>query len=186
MISQISNSSLASLPLPVKSFFTKALFLFIAWKLLYHLVLFPIHTPDRQLTNITACATSYIYTLFTGAPISITNEQYEAGTFRKSIISIEGRKVIGIADGCNGLELFVLYFGFLLCFPVILKRLILFTVGGLSVIFILNNLRCFMLAWLYLHNYSIANFAHHYLFKMIIYAIIFLIWVWYLKKIKWS
>ena len=169
-----------NIPLPVQSFLKKALLIFIIWKLLYHLLLLPVRIPDQQLTNLTAATTGFLYNAVFNSHINF-REEFNYG-YKMRVIYIEKRRVIGIADGCNGLELYVLYLGFLLCIPTTTKRLVAYAVLGIAGIYITNSLRCFGLAWLFLHNYSIANFAHHYLFKMIIYALIFFTWVRYSNK----
>jgi exosortase/archaeosortase family protein len=177
--SQISIFSNA--PLPVKAFLKKALLIFIIWKLLYHLLLFPIRVPDKQLTDLTAYSTMKLYNTFLKNDVVSFKEETRKGT-KISSVSIAGRKVINIADGCNGLELYVLYVGFLLCIPTTYRRLVVFTLVGTISIYVANSFRCFGLAWLFLNNYSFADFAHHYVFKMIIYAMIFFAWVKYSEK----
>ena len=169
------------IPLFVRSFLLKALFLFIIWKLLYQLVLFPARVPDKQLTQITAGATAMLYTNLL-SNVNIDFKEEAINNSHRTIVFVDDKKIIGIADGCNGLELYVLYIGFLFCIPERFIKQSIYALGGIIIIFILNSFRCFGLVWLFLHHYSFADFAHHYLFKMIIYALIFLIWVKFSKK----
>lgn len=169
------------IPEQVRFFLSRALVLFIVWKLIYHLILFPVRIPDRQLTLLTASSASYLYALILNEPLVYYKETLNAET-RNAVLYVNGERAIGIGDGCNGLELYVLYICFLWCIPTSAKKQLLYIVVGSAVIFVSNGFRCFGLAWLYLHNYSWANFAHHYLFKMIIYAMIFYAWVLYSKK----
>jgi exosortase/archaeosortase family protein len=182
MIKAFSTDILSEMPVQIRQFLTKALIIFICWKLLYHLVLFPLRTPDSQITNLTAWSTAVLYRNVLG----VQNVYYKSDTsdpnFFKAALYIDGRRGIGIADPCNGLELFVLYIGFILCIPTTIKRQVAYIVGGIAGIYVLNSFRCLGLAWLNLHDYRIADFAHHYLFKMIIYAIIFYAWILYSKK----
>lgn len=175
------ESAYNTIPAEVKAFLKKALVIFIVWKLLYHLVLFPYRFPDKQLTEITAHSTAFTYRNIFDNPNVTFGTRY-VNVYSSITLKIGGKKAIGIADGCNGLELFVLYVGFLACFTGNVKRMLMFLVVGLAVIFVLNILRCTFLAWLYLHKYSISDLAHHYIFKIIIYAVIFYIWILYLKK----
>ena len=179
--SVVKEYSLAGIPPVVKRFLLRALIIFICWKLLYHPFLFPVRVPDKQLTHITADVTAWVYKIIIGGEISIT--ETPRGEFPKAIFYINGQRGIGIADPCNGLELYVLYIGFLFCLPQPKKKMLLYITGGLAVIFVLNILRCVALAWLNLHDYAVADFAHHYLFKMIVYGVIFYLWVLYSKKV---
>ena len=169
-------SLVQSIPLPgtVKSFLIRALVIFVAWKLLYHLVLFPIQVPDQQLREVTAQTTAWFYNLFPGQEASLG-----AASAEGNAISVNGGIGIRIANGCNGLELFVVYIGFLFCYRSPLKRQLLFTAGGVLLIYVLNVLRCAGLVWLISEGSSFADFAHHYFFKMIIYSVIFGMWVLY-------
>jgi exosortase/archaeosortase family protein len=169
------NSGLKSIPPDVVHFLKRAFLLFVGWKLLYHLVLFPGRILDRPLTSLTGNATVRMMRTFSaGQTIS-----YDP---IPSVVYIDHTKAIGIGDSCNGLELLILYVGFLFCIPAKLKKQIIFSVAGIIGIIFLNCLRCYGLAWLFYENYSLADFAHHYIFKMIIYGIIFYAWVFFTKK----
>jgi exosortase/archaeosortase family protein len=182
-----TKSILNTIPTEIRTFLIRAGVIFITWKLLYHLLLFPTRFPDKQLTQLTAAATSIVYTTLNNNTTAVYRETVKPGRYNKNavvsvaVIYINNKRGIGIADGCNGLELYVLYIGFLFCFPFHLKRKLIYTLFGICGIFIMNTLRCYGLTYLFLHNYSIAEFAHHYLFKIIIYAAIFFTWTKYAK-----
>jgi exosortase/archaeosortase family protein len=174
-------SGFKTLPVSIRSFLLKAIFIFIGWKLLYVFLLQPLRIPDAQLTDITAYSTQFVYTTFNNAPaVSIQQELKEKQNL--SVIYINDKRGIGIADSCNGLELYVLYLGYLLCIPTNRKRFFSFAIIGVGGIFVLNILRCYGLCIMALSHSSYTNFAHHYLFKIIIYTAIFLIWVQYSKN----
>lgn len=174
-------SFLNSIPPPIKSFLKRALVLFVVWKLLYHLLLYPSEFPNKQLTTLTAYSTGVLYHVFIKEETVDFKEAVTKGT-KVTVVYVKSKRVLAIADGCNGLELYILYVGFLLCIPTTTKRLAIFAMAGVFGIYVLNTFRCLGLVVLFLHNYSFADFAHHYLFKMIIYAIIFYTWVKYSKK----
>ena len=151
------------------------------WKLAYHLLLFPIRFPDKALTGLTAQSTAFVYGIASGANVEVKEGPKVRNTFFTTLY-INDRKAIGIADSCNGLELYVLYIGFLLCIPEKPSRKLLFITVGVLGIFVLNAFRCAGIAWLNLHYVSLVDFAHHYFFKMIIYALIFYTWVSFSRK----
>src|SRR3954451_5123412 len=86
------------IPPDIRAFLLRALILFLCWKLVYHLVLFPIRKPDRQLTDITAISTAFLYRTVLNEPTVTYRENFAEVHFPKADLYIKGRKAIGIAD----------------------------------------------------------------------------------------
>lgn len=172
----------AEFPPQLRRFVIKALLLIIIWKLSYHLYLQPHRTIDQPLTAITTATTVGVLNLF------YKNQELSwidaKDNLSAAYINLDGRRSLGIGDGCNGLELFVLYAGFIFCMPTNFKRAAIFIIAGIVGIFILNILRCCGMFWFSLHKKEWFDFAHHYAFKIIVYAAIFGAWVWYSRKIN--
>ncbi len=175
------RNTILQLPPEVLYFLKRAVLIFIAWQLLYYLVLFPTGFPDKQLTDVTAKSTAFLYQQLVNKNTTIDFKNRADGV---TIVYLNNKPSVGIADGCNALGLYVLYVSILFCFYAPLKRKIIFSILGCIAIFILNNLRCFLLAWVYFHKMQYFNFAHHYLFAIIIYALIFGMWALYIKRLK--
>ena len=173
---------LASIPKYVTTFLKRALFIFILWKIVYHSVFFPIGFTNKKLTEITAIGTiKTIKIIFPNSSFNYSNIFNSSDKTYASVIYKDNKRLILVSDFCNGLELHILYIGFLLCFPSSLKKIILFSSVGFLSIFILNILRCTGIAYLNLEHIKWVNFAHHYVFKLIIYGLIFFLWVVYTK-----
>ena len=168
-ISKIKNV----IPENIRPFIIRAAILIIVWELLYNFVLRPSGIPDDQLTRIVQVGAMKLLSLF------YTNIGED-----ENVIILNGSRAVSIARQCNGLELIVLYLGFIFCLPSNPKRMILFGIIGVLVIYILNIIRTALLAAMYEINHSMTDFAHHYVFKIIIYAVVFLGWVLYMKKPK--
>ena len=174
---------LKSLPAPVKKFLLRCLIIFIVWKLLYHLILFPFRTPDKQLTKITTTLTVELLQLsYLQKSVTVSEETYPV---IKNNIFLNSKRVVGIADGCNGLELYVLYIGFLLAYSRKTKDLLLFGFYGIAIIFTLNIFRCYAITIFNIYNSSLSEVAHHYIFKLLIYGVMFMLWINY-TKMKYS
>jgi exosortase/archaeosortase family protein len=173
------KAQLNEVPVFVRRFMQRALVIFMAWKLLYHLILVPTKFPDYQLSQLTAHSTGTAYQYMFGQKVSY--QEQNTSTIPKIYLYMDGQRGIGIADGCNGLELYILYMGFIFCLPTTVKRQLAFIAAGILGIYLLNNMRCIALAWMYLQGYP-TDFAHHYVFKAIIYVLIFATWVKYSKK----
>lgn len=160
-----------SIPANVRPFLLRAAILIAVWELLYNFLLKPAGIPDDQLTRLVQVGAMKLLSWF-------YTDVGEDG----SKIVLNGKDAVSIARQCNGLELLVLYLGFILCLPTNTKRMLSFAIIGVLVIYILNVIRTALLAAMYDQDHSLTDFAHHYVFKIIIYAVVFLGWVLYMKK----
>lgn len=171
-----------NIPPVVRKFLLKAFVVFAVWKLLYHLLLVPASFPDKPLTHFTAISTAGLYAALSGQQVSVEKNISTNNSYSSTSLFINNKKIVGIADPCNGLELFITYIGFLLCIPERLPKKLLYILGGILCIYILNCFRCAGIAWLNIHFISASDLAHHYVFKIIIYALIFFAWVRFSKN----
>lgn len=163
----------AIVPESVRPFLLRALILLVAWNLTYHLWLKPAGVPDNQLTKVVEYGTVKLLSLF-------YDDVYEF----EDTVYINGVNAVNIAPECNGLELIVLYLGFILCMPTNWKRMTVFSIVGSIVIYALNLVRSALLAAMYYVSHSMTDFAHHYAFKIVIYGVVFAGWMLYIKKPK--
>ncbi len=161
------------IPPNIRPFVIRAAILLIGWELLYTFILMPAGIPDDQLTQVVQYGGMEVLKWF------YTDVRADGNT-----IILDGVEAVDIARQCNGLELIVLYLGFLLCVPTNIKRMVAYGVIGTLIIYTLNIFRTAALAAMFEQSHKMADFAHHYLFKIIIYAVVFLGWVLYLKKPK--
>lgn len=181
---QLFKKYTQSIPYAVKILLVKAFILFVIWKLMYHLWLGPTRIIDKPLTDITTASTVVFVKLFDKQ----NTIRWQSGIipadkeFYKANIYLNNKKILGIADPCNALELFVLFAGFLIVFPTNLKRLMFFLINGIVFIFCINVLRCSAMYWLNVTKSIFFDFAHHYLFKIIAYGAIFYSWILYTKS----
>ena len=95
-----------------------------------------------------------------------------------------GKEIIYVIDRCNGLELIVLYIGFIVCMPSKFWRKLLFIIAGAILLDITNILRCSVLIYLQEYHRTYFEIAHYYLFKASMYTITFLMWIIFARKIK--
>ncbi len=171
MIQQQMKKIQEVLPANIRKFFIRAVILVVGWNLLYHLLLKPALFPDRQLTDLIVWGTVKVLSIFHNDVTNVGQNIY-----------LYGVRSVNIDHQCNGLELIVLYIGFILCLPTNFRKMFSFAIVGIAVICFLNMLRCGALAWMFLNMRSVADFAHHYAFKLVIYAVVFYGWVLYTRK----
>ena len=182
------KSTWQSIPEEVQRFLKRALLIFIIWKLIYHLFLFNGRVIDKPLTDwSTMGAEKLMQGFYPDAKLMIKEEcnfspELNNELFCFDYLYLNGRKIVGVADPCNALELYVLYLGFLFSFPASLKRVLLFSIVGIVVIYSANIIRLAALASMNIHRIKAIDMAHHYVFKLIVYGLIFGLWVLFTKK----
>jgi len=180
-------------PVAVKKFIFKAFTILVIWKVLYLAFLLPNRILDKPLTYSVGVATTWLLNTYTGSSdystrseVSnvATDQGYTPMPLQK--IFFHQNNVVSIEDGCNALELFVLYAGFIICMPAKALRKTLFIVGGIIAIYITNVIRCAGVAYIILYHPRYANFAHHYVFTFVVYGLIIALWLIFSKKLSFT
>ena len=155
----------------LKSFALKAVITFIAWLVLYYGFIIPDGRLNRFLTS----------TVIHGTTIGLSLLGYETSGANDMIL-IDGQPVVLVADACNGLELFALYVGFLLCFPGKWKYKFFFIPIGIFLIYLVNVLREIVLALNYKFFQETFDFNHKYTYVFVVYLFVFGIWRYWLNR----
>jgi exosortase family protein XrtF len=159
------------------------------WKTAYTFWLEPQRILDAPLTNLVATQTVQIMQIiWPGGNYELkytsTKHKGDGNAMVEHVYLLKDNKItISIADNCNGLELMVLYAAFIVCMPGSWKRKLIFILAGIPLLHLANLARCMGLVGMHLQWPGYFDFAHHYLFKIMVYAISFLLWVWYLRPI---
>ena len=99
-----------------------------------------------------------------------------------SMIFCNGRRLLRVGDECNGLVLFALFAGFVICYPGRLKNKLWFIPLGIFLIFVLNLIRIALLSLNFKYFHSSFAFNHHVTFTYSVYLFIFLLWVIWINK----
>ena len=178
------------IPLPIRLFLGKALLFFVAWKIIYGVFLYDskiidhpltIHVGEASVQLLNSMSSLSGYTSIRESKRSFYDG--EATEQEASKIYHNDKEIVYIVDRCNGLELMVLYIGFIVCMPSKFWRKVLYVILGVILLDITNILRCVGL--IYLQEYFLAyfEFVHHYLLKASMYTITFLIWMLFSRKI---
>lgn len=185
-ISSLKND----IPLPIRLFLGKALLFFVIWKIIYVGFLLDSKILDYPLTTHVGKASTEMLNRF--SPMSGFKAVRETKTTLyegeyivqdTSEIYHNERSVLHIADLCNGLELIVLYIGFIVCMPSNFWRKVLYIICGAILLDFVNITRCIGLIYLREYFELYFDFAHKYLFKTTVYGVTFLLWMLYARKI---
>lgn len=132
--------------------------------------------PDNQLTAFIEWGCIKMLSLFVASVHGVGHSVFVGNV-----------QCVNIDPQCNGLELIVLYIGFLFCLPSNRWKMLGYAMVGTLVICVLNMMRCAALVWMFLHmNMNVVDFAHHFAFKLIIYAVVFYGWLLYSKNYAWK
>ncbi|WP_411894390.1 archaeosortase/exosortase family protein [Winogradskyella sp. A2] len=187
------KSLIQEFPKPIRLFLGKALLVFIVWNITYIGFLSESKILDYPLTTHVGEASTEILNRFSSmsgfkAVRSERTTIYEGEyiTQESSEIYHNERSILHIADACNGLELLVLYIGFIICMPSRFWRKILYIIFGVIIIDFVNIGRCIGLIYLREYYEVYFDFAHHYVFKITVYGVTFLLWILFARKIHFN
>jgi exosortase/archaeosortase family protein len=181
-------SALEQIPAPVKSFLWKALLFFLIWELGYNIYLLPNRVIDKPLCTFVGNGTASFINFIKGSNLAYckTVSEYVSNEgdlylADRAIVFLGPNRLIGIADPCNGLNLLVLFIGFIVVYPSKVYLKLIYSAVGILAIMFLNIARCAGLGLIHNSYPSLTDFAHHYAFKIITYLAIFLMWYWFVK-----
>ena len=147
-----------TIPQPVRVAAKKAFLLFIVWKLVYLFLLLPTRVLDKPLTDAVGIQTAHLLNSVYRIEEFISKPAYSHSFMegqlivtQARLIFFKGSSVLFIADPCNGLELIILYIGFILVMPARLKRKLTYIFFGVLLIYFLNVLRCAGLVMIHIY-----------------------------------
>jgi exosortase family protein XrtF len=103
----------------------------------------------------------------------------------KSVVYLQlgAKGILTVYEGCNGLNVAIVFLSFLLAFGPCRKSLFWFAPLGLLIIHVSNLCRIVLLFFVTLHWPSHLYFVHKYLFTAFIYLFVFLLWIWWVMKL---
>lgn len=141
-----------------------------------------IHYP--LTSNIGEYATILLNKLVDSPGFSVKREFVNGQEIESSQIYFNDRKVVYIANGCNGFIALMRYVGFIFCFPSKFRRKLYYIIFGVLILYILNIFRCAGLAYINLYHRPFFDPAHDLWFKWTIHGITFILWIFYLRKVQ--
>ena len=156
-------------------FFIWASLLYLSWFILYEFYVKPHTLMDENLISLIIANASFTLKL-----LGFTVYQgIENGNMQ--LIGIDGAHPIWIGSPCNALSLFMFFALFIIAFPGKPKRKIWFIPMGIILIHLTNVFRIICLALINYYKPEYLAFNHTYTFTLLVYSIIFLLWMWWVK-----
>ncbi len=173
----------------LQQFLVKGIGLLVIWQIVYSMMLEPSGVIDLPLTYLVSeGATTALNWLGVDSYYESYQHKLEPA-LSGTILYIDGVQSVGIGNACNGLEIMVLFIGFLLIFPGKANTKIWYLLFGLLLIYIANIIRVILLGINYIESPSTFDFNHKYTYKIAVYVIVFILWVIWVEKlsgVKWE
>ncbi|MBS1490501.1 MAG: exosortase family protein XrtF [Bacteroidetes bacterium] len=99
-------------------------------------------------------------------------------------IANDRENMIYVFEGCNSLNVMIVYISFLLAFKGTSRLFILFAGMGTAVIYVLNVARIVLLYAVAFYFPERLYFFHKYLFTVFIYIAVFVLWFFWVKQVR--
>ena len=151
-------------------FFLKSLGLYLLWFIIYEEWLYKVGWLDNFIIDNLVSLTYFFLNLFV----------YDLFTY-EHVIGIDGSHGVYIGIPCNGIALMALFAGFIVIFKGSWKNKVWFIPLGILIIHTLNIARVMALTILAKYNPSLIEFNHKYTFTIILYFLVFIGWMFWVK-----
>tara|TARA_R110000772_G_scaffold164403_3_gene275813 strand:- start:52 stop:516 length:465 start_codon:yes stop_codon:yes gene_type:complete len=104
-------------------------------------------------------------------------------TKAQMVLNINGSYLASIIEGCNSISIIILFIAFIVAFAQKFKKTFIFIFAGSLLIYVVNVIRIVILA-IALYNYpNQEKFLHGVVFPGIIYGMVFLLWMLWIKML---
>lgn len=105
-----------------------------------------------------------------------------AGIAPNLSLQLNGKTVINVYEGCNAINVSILFIAFLFAYSGPIKKTIWFSMVGLIAIYVFNLMRLIGLFLIAVYNPENFYFTHRFAFTGVIYAFVFALWfIWVVK-----
>lgn len=132
--------------------------------------------PDPMTTEVSREVTAILRGL--GSDV-----RFEANPMGPTVFIFDGtRKVLNVFEGCNGLNVMIVFLSFVLAFGGRRQRVLWFVPTGFLVIHLANLGRVLWLFWLSSVNARLFYYFHKYFFTAVIYVIVFVLWWFWVTR----
>ena len=162
---------------PAVLFLLRFLGIYILGNVLYGLWIVSYGNVVDPVTQVVTSNTAWLLNLVGFESSTLISELYP-----NVALQLDGQTVVNVYEGCNAINVSILFVAFLFAYKGTLKKTLVFTLAGLIAIYIFN---LFRVAGLFL----VANYfpdqlylMHKFVFTGVIYAFVFFLWFLWVKK----
>ena len=162
---------------PALMFLGKFLALYFVGNILYGLYVESYDPQPDAVTRLVTAQTSWLLDL-AGYETSFHDVPGESNIAFKESQDV----VLYVYEGCNGINVMIVFIAFLFAFGGSLRKMALFLPLGVLIIHLFNLLRITFLFYLALHHSNQFYFYHKYLFTATLYAVVLGLWaLWVIR-----
>ncbi|WP_241479981.1 exosortase family protein XrtF [Kordia jejudonensis] len=151
--------------------------MYIVLTFVYSLYLSNFEGEPDGVTRIVADQTAYIIDLF-GYNSQVA--QHETEPTMKLLVN--DAYVGRIVEGCNSISVLILFITFVIAFTGNFKNTLFFAIIGSVCVYLANLLRIVVLGIGLYRFPEYENILHHIVFPTIIYGMVFLLWMFWVKR----
>lgn len=163
---------------PVNRFLLRATVVFFLWFVLYYVLEIDKRTISKPLSQLVVEQTTWLLSF---ADVNYHLSIQQRGNYILHTVCYDTKCLVGVGRGCNALELFVLFAGFIMAFPGAIKNKVWYIMAGIVVIHLLNVCRVAALAVIQFKAPQYLDFNHRYTFTFLVYGVIFILWIIWVK-----
>jgi exosortase family protein XrtF len=165
--------------IPAFRFLATFLGLYLGLNLLYGWWISSYNDQADWATNLVTNQTSYVLNIFGEK----TSTQPKSGAPTVLIIK-ESKTVISVFEGCNSINVMIVFVAFLFAYRGNWKSLAWFLPLGLFLIYLANLTRVVLLFYVAEYWQHYFYYVHKYLFTAVIYLVVFVLWYWWMEKVS--
>ncbi len=165
--------------IPAFRFLGVFLGLYLGLNLTYGVWISSYHGSADWATKSVTEQTSWIVNLF--GEHTATQPKIASPTI--SIIK-ESKSVVSVFEGCNGINVMIVFVSFLFAFRGSGRQLAWFFPVGIVIIYLANLARLAALYFVAAYWQHYFYYVHKYLFTAAIYLIVFALWWWWMEKVS--
>ncbi len=165
---------------PFLTFVTKFFLIYILLSWLYGLYLGQFDQATFEPDGITTLVSDQTRDLLNFFGVDATTAPHALEASHK--FSVNGKFVARIVEGCNAVSVMILFVAFVVAFKGKFKHTLLFIIGGILIIHILNVIRIAFLALALYYYPEYQEILHGTIFPLVIYSVVFILWVIWVNK----
>lgn len=120
------------------------------------------------------------------AMISVAQDNVSVGAAVNSPnvpIQQNGKTVVSVYEGCNSLNVMIVFLSFVISYTGTLKKTLLFGLFGIVLIYFANLGRVSLLYFIAKYYPHSLYFFHKYLFTGLLYVLVFVLWYFWVRRI---